>query len=501
MLNEGWDVLNLYDIVRLYEERDSKGNKIGKATIQEAQLIGRGVRYFPFIFNEAQEIVFNKRKYDDDIENEYRICETLLFHSKTDSKYLYELKEALKQQGMDIDDKVPFTYTLKDNFKTTELYRHGVIYVNKQEIVENKTEKVPDNFKFIFERNYTKDDAQISLVDDTKIDNEKNKSYATEITIGEYAKQNYKVVYKAFRNSFLSFDILKKYLPDINSVKEFFDNEKYINEYKIKIISETEEPSVEEYYSALNEFFKKLKQKFEGWKESTKGSKEFDRIFIKDCIKDTKREKVHPDTYGEGRSQNDPSMLEKYKMDLSQYDWFVYNDNYGTTEEKSFVKFFSTIVEKIKEQYDEVYLIRNERNMHIYSFDEGGRFEPDYILILKNKKDGINAYEQKQIFIEPKGDAYIYSDLWKENFMLQLNEKSIINISKSEKNNDYAICGTKFYNENSGTDEFEKSLNKAVENSKYQEKNIENDYLEKDYLEKEEEYQKVAEDEETYNND
>ena len=183
-------------------------------------------------------------------------------------------------------------------------------------------------------------------------------------------------------------------------------------------------------------------------------------------------------------------------MDLSQYDWFVYNDNYGTTEEKSFVKFFSTFVEKIKEQYEEVYLIRNERNMHIFSFDEGGRFEPDYILILKNKKNGINAIEQKQIFIEPKGDAYIYSDQWKENFMLQLNEQSIITISKSEKNNDYSICGTKFYNENSGTDEFEKSLNEAVENSKYQEKNIENDYLQK-----EEEYQKVAEYEETYNND
>src|SRR5690554_3760547 len=47
-LNEGWDVLNLFDIVRLYEGRDSKGNKPGKTTLSEAQLIGRGARYFPF---------------------------------------------------------------------------------------------------------------------------------------------------------------------------------------------------------------------------------------------------------------------------------------------------------------------------------------------------------------------------------------------------------------------------------------------------------------------
>lgn len=37
-LNEGWDVLNLFDIVRLYEGRDGKGNNPGKNTISEAQL-------------------------------------------------------------------------------------------------------------------------------------------------------------------------------------------------------------------------------------------------------------------------------------------------------------------------------------------------------------------------------------------------------------------------------------------------------------------------------
>lgn len=41
-LNEGWDVLNLFDIVRLYETRDGKNGKPGSGTIWEAQLIGRG---------------------------------------------------------------------------------------------------------------------------------------------------------------------------------------------------------------------------------------------------------------------------------------------------------------------------------------------------------------------------------------------------------------------------------------------------------------------------
>jgi len=51
-LTEGWDVLNLFDIVRLYEGRDEghqNGQRVaGQATVQEIQLIGRGVRYFPF---------------------------------------------------------------------------------------------------------------------------------------------------------------------------------------------------------------------------------------------------------------------------------------------------------------------------------------------------------------------------------------------------------------------------------------------------------------------
>lgn len=70
MLNEGWDVLNLFDIVRLYETRQGSGKagKIGAYTIKEAQLIGRGARYCPFI--EATDQNRYKRKYDYDIKNE-----------------------------------------------------------------------------------------------------------------------------------------------------------------------------------------------------------------------------------------------------------------------------------------------------------------------------------------------------------------------------------------------------------------------------------------------
>ena len=85
-LNEGWDVLNLFDIVRCYETRDSGRNRIGKTTISEAQLIGRGARYFPFEFNENNDRF--RRKFDNDLGHELRVLEELHYHSINDSRYI-----------------------------------------------------------------------------------------------------------------------------------------------------------------------------------------------------------------------------------------------------------------------------------------------------------------------------------------------------------------------------------------------------------------------------
>ena len=78
-LTEGWDVLNLFDIVRLYEGRvDSEGREGARVftntAISEIQLIGRGVRYYPFSY---QDKIKNKRKFDENLGNEMRVLEEL----------------------------------------------------------------------------------------------------------------------------------------------------------------------------------------------------------------------------------------------------------------------------------------------------------------------------------------------------------------------------------------------------------------------------------------
>ena len=101
-LNEGWDVLNLFDIVRCYETRDAKAGNPGKTTIAEAQLIGRGARYFPFAIGDYHDLY--KRKFDEDLTAELRVLEELHYHSVNDSKYISELRTALIRQGM-IDER------------------------------------------------------------------------------------------------------------------------------------------------------------------------------------------------------------------------------------------------------------------------------------------------------------------------------------------------------------------------------------------------------------
>ena len=130
-LNEGWDVLNLFDIVRLYEGRDGRhGNR--RTTISEAQLIGRGARYYPFALEEGQDKY--TRKFDDDISNDLKTLEELYYHTKEDSRYISELKKALVDTGIyeDEDNLVTKQLTLKFDFKKTDFYRDGHVVFNRK---------------------------------------------------------------------------------------------------------------------------------------------------------------------------------------------------------------------------------------------------------------------------------------------------------------------------------------------------------------------------------
>ena len=187
------------------------------------------------------------------------------------------------------------------------------------------------------------------------------------------------------------------------------------------------------------------------------GTSEFEAKFIHEVIKNKTRYIENPHGDGEGISQKLVST--DMQIDLSVCDWYVFNDNFGTTEEKRFVHYFSHLATELKTKYYKVYLLRNERfpELAIYDFDTAERFEPDYLLVLqKAKTDG---YEQQQIFVEPKGTDYLLKDAWKEKFMLQM-EKRAVTVKKYADDNEYKILGLPFYNAIENNDVFLTAMKK-----------------------------------------
>lgn len=462
-LNEGWDVLNLFDIVRLYETRDGRNGVPGKTTMKEAQLIGRGARYCPFQIDSEQEKF--KRKYDTDIDNPLRICEELYYHCWNEPRYISELHTALREIGIDIENQMVRTYALKDSFKSDSLYIDGLVFTNER--AEQSRKDVDGLIQSVREHIYTVRVATGSSGEDTifgktRTTDSTTTTYVYRTTIAEIAKMNYAIVHKAIcKYNVFKFNTLKSYFPNLKSTREFITSPNYLGEIKIEITSRFEKPLPNILFVACANVLKKVAESVSAIEVRYIGTTEFRPTYIHDIFKDKKCNYTVLHDGGIGVSQNDMSVPIAWKIDLSKEDWFAFEDNFGTSEEKAFVAYFKSFVPKLKEKYDKVFLVRNERQLHIYSFDDGERFEPDYLLFLhKNNSDG---YEQLQIFIEPKGTHLLENDKWKEDFLLEIEEKAIAKRIFVDDNS-YKIWGFHFFNTEKRNTEFDKDMNKIMSN-------------------------------------
>lgn len=456
-LNEGWDVLNLFDIVRLYETRDGRNGIPGKTTMKEAQLIGRGARYCPFKVSEEQEKY--QRKYDNDIDNPLRICETLYYHCWNEPRYISELHTALREIGIDLDKIVTKEYILKEEFKQDDLYKNGYVFVNKP-ILKSRNEVIgllPSVRDKIFNISIATGRSGEDIIMDENSSQDNNPiTFSYKTTISEIAGINYVIVYKALcKYNIFKFNILKSYFPNLKSTKEFILDKNYLGNIKIHITSKYETPTTDVLYYACFKVLGNIAESISSIKNTYEGSKEFTVAYVHDVFRNKKCNYIDPHDGGIGVSQNDISVPIDYKMDLSKEDWFAFEDNYGTSEEKAFVAYFKKYVNELKDKYDKVYLVRNERQLHIYSFDGGERFEPDYLLFLHTQKN--DGYEQLQVFIEPKGTHLIEKDSWKEDFLLQL-ESNAIPVTKFADDNKYKIWGFHFFNRDTRSVEFDDDM-------------------------------------------
>ena len=450
-LNEGWDVLNLFDIVRLYKGgRGSKDNKTGKTTIAEVQLIGRGARYFPFnIKNNNDEEDKYKRKFDKDLNNELRILEELHFHALNEPKYISELNQALVEEGLKDPRTVKRELKLKDSFKQTDFYKSGSIYINEQKKndysdvisiedlgVTKKAFLYPiSSFKGKVTQAFSKD--MDSVIQTT------TKTYKLS-QIEQHVIKN-----ALANNDFFSFENIKRYFPKTKSMNDFITK----NLEKIEItFSGTKDViynlSNAEIYKGVLTVLDDIKTKINSNLVDYKGSEIFNPKDISILFTDKTINIEEKDE----RANGDEDFLK-------DKEWYVFNANYGTSEEKNFVKFFNRFMEQLKTSHKEIYLLRNELFFKIYNFDDGRPFHPDFVLFLKTKSGNERAY---QIFIEPKGEFLEEKDKWKEVFLEEIKDRfKVSGIKKFMETGHYMVIGLPFFESNKEL-EFKEELIKEL---------------------------------------
>ena len=280
-------------------------------------------------------------------------------------------------------------------------------------------------------------------------------------TIGKIAELNYSIVHGALRRvDVFKFNRLQAYFPNLSSIREFIMSENYLRDVKILIESGQQKPSPEILFAAALDVLTKIGDAISAIRETYIGTVEFsDRRFC-EVFRDKTLFITDPHGEGEGVSQNAPAIRPEWKIDLGAADWFVFNDNFGTTEEKAFVAYFASHVEDLKREYEKVYLVRNERQLVIYSFDAGERFEPDYLLILCRKN--ATGFDQYQIFVEPKGDHLLDQDKWKEDFLLQIKSRGVP-VKSFADDNYYHIWGIHFFNQKFRMDDFSKDFSRLTQ--------------------------------------
>ena len=453
-LNEGWDVLNLFDIVRCYTTRDSKAGKPGKTTIAEAQLIGRGARHFPFVANEHNDRF--KRKFDNDLTDEMRVLEELHYHSINDSRYISELCTALRQKGMMDEREINRELKLKDSFRKTDFYKHGLVYLN---------ERVRNNYQYVksfSDIGVTKRNYEHTLATGRGISGALLAGNGNVGTVAESGRKDIKVneisrhiVCNAIaKRPFFIFKTINKYFPHITSLRQFIESDDYLGGLEItfqgnssEIYSLSNKAQLDAMMGLLDQIESELRKNITEYQ----GTENFKQNSVSSVFSD----KVLKLLEGSERADGDEQFV-------SDKGWYVFNANYGTSEEKAFVKMLDRQMDTLKKKYDGIYLIRNERHFKIYSFSDGQAFEPDFVLFLREKNGDILTY---QIFIEPKGKHLKEHDKWKQEFLKEVTEKfegKTLEFKTQKKTQKYRLVGVPFYN-NEDENQFKHSLYDVIE--------------------------------------
>ncbi|WP_120841929.1 DEAD/DEAH box helicase family protein, partial [Helicobacter pylori] len=397
-LNEGWDVLNLFDIVRL------KNKASQKDTIKDAQLIGRGARYYPFSYNDFKpsRIEFYQRKFD--FSNPLSALERLDYHAVYDSEFIAQLNNELQDLGLGFVNE-------KQTIPLTPTKRFKCYYASNTK----------DKKKNLFNKDYT-DPVEVKLqslhvplfafnVREKKVDfKEENKGDKTYFKPHTLNKIPINYFLKALNLKNLDFKTLKKAFT-----KHAFNN-------KVGFI--------ERYISHLKTNFHK-DQKFDDNKTLLKLA-----VYIIENLKDTllkeqDKYEVSALELKEFETHNKSLSASEWEKGIPFYEWLLFKDmrKLDSDLERDFLVFINDNKEVLDKKFKEWCVLRNDHFTELKVFCNienspyyAQGFEPDFILFAQTHSDEFLGFT---CYMEAKGEHLEPSNAWKKEFLEMLENAAL----------------------------------------------------------------------------
>lgn len=399
-LNEGWDVLNLFDIVRL------KNKASQKDTIKDAQLIGRGARYYPFSYNDFKpsRIEFYQRKFD--LDNSLSALERLDYHAIYNSEFIAKLNKGLQDLGLGFIEKEKEKTTIP----LTPTKRFKCYYASNTK----------DKKKNLFNMDYS-DPVEATLqslhvplfafgVHESRMDfKEENKGDGTYYMTYALDKIPLNYFLKALNLKNLDFKTLKKAFT-----KHAFNN-------KVGFI--------EQYISPLKTNFHKS-QKFDDNKILLKLA-----VYIIENLKDTLlKEQDEPSVSAlelkEFETHNKSLSASEWEKDIPPYEWLLFKDmrKLDSDLEREFLGFINDHKELLNKKFKEWCVLRNDHFTELKVFCNikgpcyAQGFEPDFILFAQTHEDEFLGFT---CYMEVKGEHLEPSNAWKKEFLEMLENATL----------------------------------------------------------------------------
>lgn len=447
-LNEGWDVLGLFDIIH-FDISESK-----KVSLQDIQLIGRGARYCPYelpkeykrdddtstveMFGRNLEFDKFKRKFDNDPYDRARVLETFVYHFVKTGTFLENLQRDLLGEGIINEGVEKKTIRMKEKFLESETYKKGFVLVNRTEKrTKTKGEEIDTTFNRVLKAGlYNLRSRGLSDAEQNQLITNQ-KTSIIKITEEYFEMPIIRKGLVAAEGNFFRFNNLREHLVGIETVDELV--EKYLPLYEIKYTYEEGKaihqltPS-EKLQLLVGVILPEVRKAIDLNMPRESGSNKFRPVSLSHVFGEEKNiylmsfptedaatgKKIFVSNDERAKAQSDHDKPD-LQFDVKSADWYAYDENYGTSEEKKFVRYVASQIEDLRNRFHgaEIYLIRNELDYWLYSPKDGRRFSPDYLLIINDVSNDEMYY---QCLFEPKGGQLLEHDEWKEEALISLND-------------------------------------------------------------------------------